>query len=71
MKVGDRLKVCFRQDERGANAGGEFEKDVSGKVGELHTHFGVLRMSAGYREGFSYWALKRIMRKESEKGGRN
>lgn len=62
MKIGDRLKLCIRQDARAANSGGEIEKHVSGRVEELHTHFAVLRMAAGYRECFSYWALRRIMR---------
>ena len=60
MKVGDKLKLCIRQDSRAANSGGELEKHVSGKVEELHTHFAVLRMSAGYHECFSYWELERI-----------
>lgn len=60
MKVGDKLKLYIRQDARAANSGGELEKHVSGKVEELHTHFAVLRMSAGYRECFSYWELERI-----------
>lgn len=60
MKVGDKLKLCIRQDARAANSGGELEKRVYGRVEELHTHFVVLRMSAGYRECFSYWELERI-----------
>lgn len=60
MKVGDKLKLCIRQDARAANSGGELEKHVSGKVEELHSHFAVLRMYAGYRECFSYWELERI-----------
>ena len=61
MKVGDKLKLCIRQDARAANSGGELEKHVSGKEEELHTHFAVLRMAAGYRECFSYWELERIV----------
>ena len=60
MKVEDKLKLCIRQDARAANSGGELEKHVSGKVEELHSHFAVLRMYAGYRECFSYWELERI-----------
>lgn len=60
MKVGDKLKLCIRQNARAANSGGELEKHVSGKVEELHSHFAVLRMTAGYRECFSYWELERI-----------
>lgn len=60
MKIGDRLKLCIRQDARAANSGGEPERNVSGRVEALHTHFAVLRMSAGYRECFGYWELERI-----------
>ena len=60
MKVGDKLKLCIRQDARAANSGGEPERNTSGRVEELHTHFAVLRMAAGYRERFSYWELERI-----------
>lgn len=60
IQIGDKLNLCIRQDARAANSGGELEKHVSGKVEELHTHFAVLRMSAGYRECFSYWELERI-----------
>lgn len=57
MKIGDKLNLCIRQDARAANSGGEPERNVSGRVEALHTHFAVLRMSAGYQECFSYWML--------------
>ena len=61
IQIGDKLNLCIRQDARADNSGGELEKRVSGRVEELHTHFVVLRMTAGYRECFSYWELRRIM----------
>lgn len=61
IQIGDKLNLCIRQDARAANSGGELEKRVYGRVEELHTHFVVLRMTAGYRECFSYWELRRIM----------
>lgn len=61
IQIGDKLNLCIRQNARAANSGGELEKRVSGRVEELHTHFVVLWMTAGYRECFSYWELRRIM----------
>ena len=61
IQIGDKLNLCIRQDARAANSGGELEKRVYGRVEELHTHFVVLRMTAGYRECFSYLELRRIM----------
>lgn len=61
IKLGDKLRLCIRLDGRTAESGGTLEKYVSGKVEELHTHFAVLWMSAGYRECFSYWEIERIV----------
>lgn len=60
MKIGDKLKLCIKNDARAANHGGEPERIVSGRVEALHTYFAVLRMAAGYRECFSYWEIERI-----------
>lgn len=60
IKLGDKLRLCIRLYGRTAESGGTLEKIVVGCVEQLHTHFAVLRMAAGYRECFSYWELERI-----------
>lgn len=39
VQIGDKLNLCIRQDARAANSGGEPERNVSGRVEALHTHF--------------------------------
>lgn len=61
IKPGDRLTLTIRLDGR-AEEDRTLEKTVSGTVEGLYPHFALLRMQAGYRECFSYWMLRRIMR---------
>lgn len=61
IKPGDRLTLTIRLDGR-AEEDRALEKTVSGTVEGLYPHFALLRMQAGYRECFSYWRLRRIMR---------
>ena len=61
IKPGDRLTLTIRLDGR-TGEDRALEKTVSGTVEGLYPYFALLRMQAGYRECFSYWALRRIMR---------
>lgn len=63
IKPGDKLTLTIRLDGRTGGGGDRaLEKTASGTVEVLYPHFVLLRMQAGYRECFSYWALRRIMR---------
>ena len=61
IKPGDRLTLTIRLDGR-AGEDRALEKTASGMVEGIYHHFALLRMQAGYRECFSYWTLRRIMR---------
>ena len=58
IKPGDRLTLTIRLDGR-TGEDRALEKTVSGTVEGLYPHFAL---QSGYRERFSYWTLRRIMR---------